>query len=445
MLTIKARVLLLIFAMVVGSVFVPNFIFSPQTAYAATAPSSSTYKKLRRAARKNNIEKLEKYFLKYPNLDLNRADKKGVSALQHASAKGSKEAVLWLLAKGANPDTKNSSGYTGLMYLTGTSWKKESYSRLDLVKAYQAAGADITAKTYNGETALMYASRNQLNSIVEFLLQSGADINAQNDNNLTPLLFMVEQAGKIKRNPLQVNLLDTVKLLIDSGADIHVKDQKYRSALHLVAVRKNVGNKSAIIKYLVSEGADINYISKKGFNLRDLLQLETKYGLDIELKEFFDQSGVKHTDAYREEMEVRAAAKAARELKFRQQQAIRNPNLPLPCGATTYLGMTELQGEAVKYLIERKTIDRDFCIESITAKQKIPLRGNTVIKYRAKFHYVRGYKTECLPQNLRKQVDRNEKIILGDDRVNISVNLDCLGVSPVKIGGRRYKEGAVEI
>ena len=89
----------------------------------------------------------------------------------------------------------------------------------DLIKS----GANVNAKTDNGETALMWAVRHRNAEVVKALIEAGADINAKNNKGATALML----ALILNRSPAK-----TVQILIDSGADIFAKDNAGKTALY---------------------------------------------------------------------------------------------------------------------------------------------------------------------------------------------------------------------
>ena len=110
-------------------------------------------------------------------------------------------------------------------------------------------GADVTAKTYFGETALYLASsRGAVRSAGILLRRSKAELEERNNEGMTPLL----QASKSGH-------AGVVQLLVNAGASINVVDGDTRlSPLHFAARRNN----RELIQFLVEEGADIEARSR---------------------------------------------------------------------------------------------------------------------------------------------------------------------------------------
>ncbi|WP_211474042.1 ankyrin repeat domain-containing protein [Collimonas humicola] len=152
-----------------------------------------------------------------------------------------------LLAAGVSPNlVRKERGETGLMVAVREDSKKVFNVLLN------ARGIDLNARARNGDTALMiaaykgdvatvkalldkeaepnntgwtalhYAAAIGNDEIVQMLLDASAYIDAGSPNNTTPIM-MAARAGKIQ----------TVKLLLDSGADVTLKNDVGMNAIDL--------------------------------------------------------------------------------------------------------------------------------------------------------------------------------------------------------------------
>jgi len=162
---------------------------------------------------------------------------------------------------------------------------------------------DVNTKTKYGSTALMYASRYAGNKeVILFLIENGANINAQANNGDTAL------NNAIHRSRPQI-----VKLLIDKKADIRIENNDELNALGYLSKYRNIrlveqeesldfknflafqkehmnkqgsSKKSVVIaQLLLDAGADVN--QKGGGN--PILLASSKD--DIELVKFYIKSG----------------------------------------------------------------------------------------------------------------------------------------------------------
>jgi len=149
--------------------------------------------------------------------DVNARDKGGISVLEQAASSNHIELVRLLLAKGATVNTADEGGFTPLMAAAGNGDRNA-----DLVKLLLAHGAAVNLKSAesveivkNGPialghlTALQIAAGQANYEAVEALVKAGADVNAKDVRNITPLVFAV---ATDHANP------NIVKLLLARGA-----------------------------------------------------------------------------------------------------------------------------------------------------------------------------------------------------------------------------------
>jgi uncharacterized protein len=96
-----------------------------------------------------------------------------------------------LLAAGADPNMKTTLGWTPLM------WAASSY-RIDIVKSFIKAGANVNETNPYDKTALMLVvQQSGVEDIVKLLLASGTDVKMRDSYNKTALDYAV--SGKIKK------------------------------------------------------------------------------------------------------------------------------------------------------------------------------------------------------------------------------------------------------
>ncbi len=111
-----------------------------------------------------------------------------------------------------------------------------------------AAGADLHARTqdsyFYGVTVVHLAARyNAFPTVIERLLEAGADVNAKTSHGLTPLHFAAAEARG----------LEIIKALIASAADVNAASSSGCSVLHAAAFR----NRDAeVLRLLLEAGAN---------------------------------------------------------------------------------------------------------------------------------------------------------------------------------------------
>jgi ankyrin repeat protein len=129
---------------------------------------------------------------------------------------------------------------------------------LKKVRSLITADADLNAPDpKEGLTPLIGAVQFGHTAIVEVLIKSGADLNRKDEvNQSTPLMWAVRkeenEEGKVTA-PIEKKY-DIAKLLIESGADIHVKNRWGSTALQWAADSGNL----VMVQTLIERGADVN-------------------------------------------------------------------------------------------------------------------------------------------------------------------------------------------
>ena len=223
------------------------------------------------AATCGNVEMLR--FLVENGANVNGTDDFGVTPLMAAVANQLLDAVTFLIDQGADVNLQDSSGLTALHYASEFSIDPSSCL---IVKQLINRGANINAVAkYDMSTPLIIACSNKNVSVVNFLLQNGANVALRDDNGRTALHFVVDglnDSSEILRSllnngadvnaksvcnetPLMVasrsSDVETVALLIERGAHVDLQDIKNNTALHNAAR----SNTEEIVGTLLNAGA----------------------------------------------------------------------------------------------------------------------------------------------------------------------------------------------
>lgn len=144
--------------------------------------------------------------------------------------RGDRNAVSLLLSAGMSPNTMDQNGAPALILAVQS-------GNLEIVRVlvhrapwtnasgdYSLETVNINAKDKEGDSALMWAVKDDRADIVKFLLKEGADVNAGNTRGETPLMLAARN-GQI----------DMVKLLLKEGADVNAKSIDGETASTLAA------------------------------------------------------------------------------------------------------------------------------------------------------------------------------------------------------------------
>lgn len=174
-------------------------------------------------------------------------------------------------------------------------------------------GESVNQCDYGGGTALHFAALKGQVKMVEFLVRNGADVTAYtemwghapihwaaHDNKLDVLDFLIKYHRNHKISiDLRSNSGDTplilaahdghlpaVKMLVENGANLHIKGMEDRTAVQWAAKKR----RADVVEYLVSCGADIETRPKKHKSVQEVgakipaIQEAIERGLELLLK-----------------------------------------------------------------------------------------------------------------------------------------------------------------
>lgn len=182
------------------------------------------------------------------------------------------EMVQLLIARGANVNARNNFNYTALHKAVSNFMKPDANEKEceKILKILFDKGADINAQDGNGTTPLMYAVQKM--TPLKALVAKGADLNIQNKNGETALMFAVK-GGLLKvilgGIPIVGGSVEATKFLISRGADVNLQDIWGKSALmHAAGGVNALGNKystyTEILGILIEKGAKLEAEDKEG-------------------------------------------------------------------------------------------------------------------------------------------------------------------------------------
>jgi cytohesin len=179
----------------------------------------------------------------------------GATPMSQAALIGSTEMIVSLLEAGADPESPNADGQTALMLVARTGNVAAARLLLD-------RGAKVDARErWHEQTPLMWASAQGHTAMMRDLIARGAEVNARSHVNewprqvtaepralhrpvggLTPLLFAAREG-----------CTECARVLVESGADVNLADPEEITPLILAIVNGHFD----LASLLIDKGADI--------------------------------------------------------------------------------------------------------------------------------------------------------------------------------------------
>ena len=122
----------------------------------------------------------------------------GTTPLMRAARSGDAAVMRALLEKGADPKLATKEGNTALMFAAGIGYRDKNTrgteaEALEGVKVALGTGLDLNQTNARGETALHGAASRGADSIVQYLVDHGAKLDAKTKQGFTPLDFAMSK------------------------------------------------------------------------------------------------------------------------------------------------------------------------------------------------------------------------------------------------------------
>lgn len=177
-------------------------------------------------------------------------NKNGQTPLHTALENGLSEIVALLLKFGADVNAQDYGAMTPLLLvlqpLLGHDFQITKTAQLLLEH-----GASVHVRK-NGQMPLHTAVHHGFSGIVALLLKFGADVDAQDNDAMTPLLLVSQSRLPIFGDDIKIT--KTAQLLLGHGASVHVRSKNGQTPLHLASQH----GLSRIVELLLMFDADVD-------------------------------------------------------------------------------------------------------------------------------------------------------------------------------------------
>ena len=128
--------------------------------------------------------------------------------------------------------------------------EKGTKANLNLVSDLITLGANLDWQSVSGKTPLLLCAGINHVEILRMLIDAGADLNMKNNSGWAAL----------HNCAYRKNCLESAKMLIEAGADVNIQKEDGSTALHLSVINQYW----KITELLINNGADLNIQDEEG-------------------------------------------------------------------------------------------------------------------------------------------------------------------------------------
>ena len=187
-------------------------------------------------------------------------------------------AVYLLLDHGADANIASADGNSPLHTAV-------SKGVFDITKLLVEKGSYVNLQNKEGRTPLFLSVKNKHEQLIKLLIENEADVRIGYKENSTERFYLVrgKNRGRAAWHYIageQVNEPEIINLLVKSGANVNAQDAEGFTPLHMAAIHGNL----KIVKKLVDLDADVNIVTTDGKNAAELAHLNE----ELEIEEYLE-------------------------------------------------------------------------------------------------------------------------------------------------------------
>ena len=187
-------------------------------------------------------------------------------------------AVYLLLDRGADANIASADGNSPLHTAVSKGF-------FDITKLLVEKGSYVNLQNKEGRTPLFLSVKNKHEQLIKLLIENEADVRIGYKENSTERFYLVrgKNRGRAAWHYIageQVNEPEIIDLLVKSGANVNAQDAEGFTPLHMAAIHGNL----KIVKKLVDLDADVNIVTTDGKNAAELAHLNE----ELEIEEYLE-------------------------------------------------------------------------------------------------------------------------------------------------------------
>ncbi len=218
------------------------------------------------------------------NADVNAKSKQGRTPVMIAArCDGNSAIVSMLLSKGADPNVSDSLGVTALHQAAHA-------GDVESIRLLIGKGADVNALDKKGDSALMGAAGSGSVGAVRLLLSKGARVNVARTS------YQINKHGQLALVKLTALMVaapygspELVKELVDAGADVNARDSRDMTPLMFAVGSEH--QDAGVVRILLRAGASVNDKSNAG---ETALDWAVKFG-NASVISLLNEAGARHS------------------------------------------------------------------------------------------------------------------------------------------------------